>query len=245
MKRTIDLNFMEPVNYPKGDKYGDRSGTHYGIDYLAPRGTAVKASEDGEVVRGAFNSTYGHLVIINHTPMAKENQRHIYTLYAHLSGTNVSGGQEVKKEETIGYVSNTGKTYSTTGGDGSHLHFEVIDTGEKGGKMNWGTLGPTNYEKHVNRVNPMNYFGRVTTIEYHLSEEEMRKIEGSLDIDPVIDFKRGIYRFDLYLGKKKVGYFDKSHKEVSVKLSPEELDGILRNPFPPGRDSKKIVEIKI
>ncbi len=80
------------------------------------------------------------------------------------------------------------------------------------------------------RQNPNNYLGSTITIEYPLTEEEKKKIRDSLDINPVIDFKGRAYRFDLYLGKRKVGYFDKDNKEVRTSLSAEELEGqLLRN----------------
>lgn len=49
------LNFTKPINAKVGDKYGSRGGTHKGIDYPAPKGTSVIASEDGLVVRAADN----------------------------------------------------------------------------------------------------------------------------------------------------------------------------------------------
>ena len=97
------------------------------------------------------------------------------------------------------------------------------------------------------RIDPVNGFiGQTIAIKYPLTEEEMKNIQDSLDVDPVIDFKRGICRFDLYLGKKKVGYFDKHNKEVKLSLSPEEFEKILTSPAPPNREAKEILyEIKI
>ena len=43
-----ELNFTRPVNYPAGDRYGSRGGTHYGVDYPAPKGTSVQARERGK-----------------------------------------------------------------------------------------------------------------------------------------------------------------------------------------------------
>ncbi len=182
MIKTRELKFMEPVGAGKGDGFGDRNGTHYGIDYPADRGTVVMASEGGTVVRGSFNSTYGYLVIINHTPSARKHERHIYTLYAHLSRAGVSGGQKVKKGDTVGYVGNTGETYSTSGGDGIHLHFEVIDSDEE---MKWGIAGPTQYENKKNRKDPTKgYLGSTITIEYPCTEEEMAEIRRRVTIEP-------------------------------------------------------------
>lgn len=59
------------------------------------------------------HDTYGGLVIIRH------DEGH-YTLYGHLSSTEVSGGERVVAGQMIGRMGNTGKS------DGSHLHFEWI-----------------------------------------------------------------------------------------------------------------------
>jgi len=54
-----ELNFTSPVDYPaggeEGHKYRGRGGRHYGIDYPAPKGTSVIASESGLVLRDADN----------------------------------------------------------------------------------------------------------------------------------------------------------------------------------------------
>lgn len=47
-------------------------GKHKGIDYAAPKGTPVKASERGVVIFAHPNTPgYGKLIIINHTPSLK------------------------------------------------------------------------------------------------------------------------------------------------------------------------------
>src|SRR3989304_4303868 len=70
-----DLYFERPVNYPVSDPYGSRGGTHYGIDYAAPKGSSVGASERGVVVRAADNPktetrkrAYGNVIVIYHNP---------------------------------------------------------------------------------------------------------------------------------------------------------------------------------
>ena len=42
------LEFKRPVDDRIGDGYGGRDGTHYGLDYLAVKGTTVHASERGQ-----------------------------------------------------------------------------------------------------------------------------------------------------------------------------------------------------
>ncbi len=92
--RDPNLELKPPVNAPvsEGGEYGvprptkkNPNRTHNGIDYKVPRGTPVKASEGGKVVRGSDNSkeprtfigedgkkvekfigSYGNVVIIDH-----------------------------------------------------------------------------------------------------------------------------------------------------------------------------------
>ena len=94
--------------------YGPRWGSwHNGIDIAGSIGTPVKAADSGMVTYVGWNGNYGKMVQIDH------GGGKLVTLYAHLSGYNVTLGQQVNKGDIIGYVGNTG--YST----GPHLHFEI------------------------------------------------------------------------------------------------------------------------
>lgn len=86
---------------------------HRGVDYSAPRGTAVKASGDGRVVFAGRNGGYGRTVILQHGSVYT-------TLYAHLSrfSKGIRPGKRVKQGQTIGYVGSTGLA------TGPHLHYE-------------------------------------------------------------------------------------------------------------------------
>jgi murein DD-endopeptidase MepM/ murein hydrolase activator NlpD len=55
----------------------------------------------------------------------------VSTLYAHLSGFNVSDGQRVSRGATVGFVGQTGLAA------GPHLHFEV--------RVNGKTFNPLAY----------------------------------------------------------------------------------------------------
>ena len=86
---------------------------HRGVDYAAPRGTAVKASGDGRVVFAGRNGGYGRTVILKHGSVYT-------TLYAHLSrfSKGIRPGKRVEQGQTIGYVGSTGLA------TGPHLHYE-------------------------------------------------------------------------------------------------------------------------
>ena len=86
---------------------------HRGVDYAAPKGTAIKASGDGKVIFRGVKGGYGNAVILQHGG-------NITTLYAHMSGFAKSArvGKRVKQGQTIGFVGKTGLATA------AHLHYE-------------------------------------------------------------------------------------------------------------------------
>lgn len=101
---------------------------HPGIDIGAPLGAPIVSAQNGTVSQvfvGGYNGGYGTHVII-----AGDNG--YYTLYAHMSGVNVSPGQRVSAGGTlVGWIGLTGRT------TGPHLHFEVRGGG--------GNLNPLSF----------------------------------------------------------------------------------------------------
>lgn len=93
---------------------------HQGIDIGAGLGTPIVSSTDGVVAAvypGGWNGGYGVHVIIS-------GSNGYTTLYAHMSGLNVSAGQSVSAGSTVlGWVGLTGRT------TGPHLHFEIRGSG--------------------------------------------------------------------------------------------------------------------
>jgi murein DD-endopeptidase MepM/ murein hydrolase activator NlpD len=87
---------------------------HKGVDYAAPRGTAIKAAGDGKIVFKGTKSGYGNVIEIAH------NQHHT-TLYAHMNGfaKGLATGARVAAGQVIGYVGSTGLA------TGPHLHYEL------------------------------------------------------------------------------------------------------------------------
>lgn len=83
---------------------------HYGIDYAAPKGTAVRAAAGGRVIFAGSKSGYGKVVEIMHDSGLK-------TLYGHLNSYSVKKGQRVKSGQKIAKVGNSGLS------TGPHLHF--------------------------------------------------------------------------------------------------------------------------
>jgi murein DD-endopeptidase MepM/ murein hydrolase activator NlpD len=92
---------------------------HNGVDFRAPVGTPVFASEAGTVAgvgnqdAYCYRGAYGKFVAINH-------DNNLTTLYTHLSQYVVKKGDTVERGQLIGYSGRTG--YAT----GPHLHFTVF-----------------------------------------------------------------------------------------------------------------------
>ncbi|MBI4991882.1 MAG: peptidoglycan DD-metalloendopeptidase family protein [Candidatus Harrisonbacteria bacterium] len=99
-------------------RLGYKGQWHNGLDFAAPIGTPVYASEKGKVLevwnqdKYCYKAAYGKFIVIEHP-------NNLTTLYAHLSLQAVQKGDEVQRDQLIGYVGNTG--YAT----GPHLHLTV------------------------------------------------------------------------------------------------------------------------
>lgn len=89
---------------------------HNGVDFAAPKGTAIYAAYDGQVVAATYNATMGNYVMIDHGDS-------LYTIYMHASALYVSAGDKVIAGDTIAAVGTTGRS------TGNHLHFGVRENG--------------------------------------------------------------------------------------------------------------------
>ena len=105
-------------------EYGDRMHPilnvpqfHNGVDFAAPKGTAIYAAYDGKVVAATYSSTMGNYVMIDHGDG-------LYTIYMHASKLYVKKDTIVVRGETIAAVGSTGRSTA------SHLHFSVRLNGE-------------------------------------------------------------------------------------------------------------------
>ena len=90
---------------------------HTGLDIGSPLGSSIIAANKGTVVKTAYSSSYGNMIMIDHGGG-------ILTVYAHLAEILVNTGQEVERGTIIAKSGSTG--WST----GPHLHFEVRINGE-------------------------------------------------------------------------------------------------------------------
>ena len=119
-----------PVVNP-GGKYGattdgtrKRERVHAGVDYSMPKGSAVIAPTDGEVLmvsrhrnEGGLYNFCGYGMHIFHEGKADG----IMTKLCHLDSLDVTEGQRVKRGDKLGTVGITGCRFTCA----PHLHFEV------------------------------------------------------------------------------------------------------------------------
>ncbi len=89
---------------------GQPRSPHAGVDFPAPSGTPVYASQAGRVMLAENLYYSGNTVVIDHG-------YGIFTLYAHLSEILVKAGDSVTSHQEIGKVGATGRV------TGTHLHW--------------------------------------------------------------------------------------------------------------------------
>jgi murein DD-endopeptidase MepM/ murein hydrolase activator NlpD len=111
--------FIRPVPEPANSAFGSRSvfngeprSQHTGADFRSPSGTPIKAPNAGHVVIAGPRYFSGDTVVIDHG-------QGLFSLFAHLSETNVKVGDSVKKGQVVGLVGQSGRV------TGPHLHWSV------------------------------------------------------------------------------------------------------------------------
>ncbi|MCF7699836.1 peptidoglycan DD-metalloendopeptidase family protein [Loktanella sp. M215] len=87
---------------------------HSGIDFAAPQGAIVAATQQGKVAYMGKRSGYGTVVELDHG-------NGVHTLYAHLSALNegLRVGQRVETGTELGRAGSTGRSTAP------HLHYEI------------------------------------------------------------------------------------------------------------------------
>ena len=112
-------DFHAPVHSPPTDSFGTRrmfngklASIHKGMDFRAPSGTVVRASNSGVVVLARHLYFEGNCVVIDHG-------LGLYTLSMHFSRIDVHEGDHVKAGDRLGLSGATGRV------TGPHLHWAV------------------------------------------------------------------------------------------------------------------------
>ena len=91
-------------------KTNESTRIHKGVDYRAPIGTPVFATQKGKVVIARYSPHFGNTIMIKHGG-------DVETTYLHLSEFAVSEGDSVELGCLIGYSGATGNV------TGAHLHY--------------------------------------------------------------------------------------------------------------------------
>lgn len=97
---------------------GNARAPHKGVDFAAPRGTPVHATQRGRIVLAEELYFSGNTVLMDHG-------LGIYTLYGHLSSLHVKAGEMVEAGTVLGKVGTTGRS------TGPHLHWGLTVNGAK------------------------------------------------------------------------------------------------------------------
>jgi murein DD-endopeptidase MepM/ murein hydrolase activator NlpD len=116
--------------YRRDPKNGG-SRMHNGTDMAGAYGTPIFATADGVVKEAGWDSGFGRKVTIRH-------DFGVETVYAHLSGIDVTVGQRVSRGDRIGDMGNSGRS------TGTHLHYEV--------HLNGTPVNPMTFIKAANNV---------------------------------------------------------------------------------------------
>jgi murein DD-endopeptidase MepM/ murein hydrolase activator NlpD len=103
------------------DARGGGSRSHEALDIMAPRGTPVRAVEDGTIAK-LFTSKAGGLTVYQFDPSGT-----FCYYYAHLDryGPELTEHRDVRKGDVLGYVGSTGNASP----EAPHLHFAVFRLG--------------------------------------------------------------------------------------------------------------------
>ncbi len=110
----------------------NRYSAHLAVDFICEQDAKVFAAYDGKIVDVSRSELQGTSITIDHGNNLK-------TVYNSLEdGEMVVVGQQVKKGDQIGVVSNTNRQEADRG---YHLHFEVFENNEKIDPAKYLTLG--------------------------------------------------------------------------------------------------------
>jgi murein DD-endopeptidase MepM/ murein hydrolase activator NlpD len=115
-KSLNNLYFVPPIIGTISAPF-NRSKGHFGIDILAPKGSAIKSITSGVVISSDFTLETGNTIAIQHS-------NNLISFYKHNSALLKNRGEKVSAGEAIAIIGNTGELT-----DGPHLHFELWHNG--------------------------------------------------------------------------------------------------------------------
>ncbi len=104
--------FFPPLNGLVSSSFR-QSGGHFGVDIVAQKDEAVKATLGGTVVFAGWTLDQGYVIQLQH-------ENNLMSVYKHNSVLLRQQGEKVGPGEAIAIVGSTGETST-----GPHLHFEI------------------------------------------------------------------------------------------------------------------------
>ncbi len=104
--------FLQPLKGTVTDRFNIKK-QHFGIDVVAPKNEAIKATLDGTVIFAEWTVETGYVIQLQHAD-------NIVSIYKHNSVLHKEVGDHVKAGEVIAIVGNSGELST-----GPHLHFEL------------------------------------------------------------------------------------------------------------------------
>jgi len=110
------------------DPINGRSALHTGLDFGAPRNSALYTTAPGVVTFAGWRGRYGRVVEVDHGYGVK-------TRFAHLAKISVKKGQSVALGEEVGLLGSSGRA------TGPHLHYEILFEGKPYDPMNFIKAG--------------------------------------------------------------------------------------------------------
>ncbi|MBU1138441.1 MAG: M23 family metallopeptidase, partial [Proteobacteria bacterium] len=107
--------FADHRTYYYNEKAIDEQ-VHLGMDIASTQHAKIKAAGSGTVIFSDYIGIYGNMVMLDHG-------QGVYSLYSHLSQSNVAPGNSLKQGDVLGFSGMSGMA----GGD--HLHFSMLVNG--------------------------------------------------------------------------------------------------------------------
>ena len=104
--------FLQPLKGTVTNRFNVKE-QHFGIDIVAPKNEAIKATLNGTVIFAEWTVETGYVIQLQHDD-------NIVSIYKHNSVLHKKVGDHVKAGEVIAIVGNSGELTS-----GPHLHFEL------------------------------------------------------------------------------------------------------------------------
>lgn len=159
-------------NFPVSQFYGQRPeyykqfnlAGHEGVDFATPIGTPILAPFDGVVIRDNDDPKQG---AYGDTLVLWDSKQKCAVWFCHLLKDTFSVGDKVKKGQVLGETGNSGNT------SGPHLHFNIVETDDKGNRLN----KDNGYQGFLNALDP-------NLVEWKLGEDLPQAT------DPLIEVSR-------------------------------------------------------